>query len=580
MSIDDILAGEQIQTLFQPIVDLSTADIIGYEALSRGPAGTPMFSPVHMIEAAHQENKLWALEALFRKSAIRSASKQLLTKLLFINVDPNVVADPKFQDGFTRQYLVDHKLSPEMVVFEITERSILTNNDRFQSAMQHYRQQGYMLAIDDTGAGYSNLNMLLKINPVFIKIDMELIRNIHQNHFQQAIIKSFVNLANMTNTKLIAEGIEQYEELKTLIRLGVHAGQGFYFSKPVPLIAPLDEQIVQQIQQISADIHFMHSYNTRYIGEICEQIPHMDANAPCVEVKRQMEVSGVDGICLLQDGYISGLMMKTHLNATLSSQYGFSLFAKKPVRRIMDKSCLIVDDTMPVSMVSELAMKRGASSLYDHIIVKRCNAYLGLVPVMKLLRHAIDIEKSYALEMNPLTGLPGNTQINRMLHEAIRFKDSKCLLYVDLDHFKAFNDMYGFEHGDHIIRITKDVLLGIVKDQYQMTSFIGHVGGDDFVILLHANENEVHQVCSEMMELFDLLLSDYMSSLGRTSRPKSMTSISIAGLYGDLSIFHSPEELANQLSDIKKKAKAISGSAFVLESTYQAENDRFQYVSA
>lgn len=574
MHLDEILSRQLVTTCFQPIVDLSTARIAGYEALSRGPEGSEMHSPVNLIEAANAEGKLWELESLFRRNAIVSAGKQGLDALLFLNVDPQIITDPKFREGLTRRYLVDNSLSPERVVFEVTERATLGNSDTFVRTLDHYRCQGYQVAIDDTGAGYSNLSMLAMSNPTYIKIDMSIIRRIHENNYKQAIVKSLVGLANMTGAKVIAEGIETREEMLSLIRLGVHMGQGFYLAMPSVLLPQLDEATRSDILQMQSGLVTMYSYNTRFIGEIAERAASVDAAICCSLVRSHMEHFGLDGVCVVERNQIVGLVMRNHLNSALSTQYGYSLFSKKPISKLMDTACLVVDDAIPVNTVSELAMNRPADQLYDHIIVKHRTQYFGLVPVVKLLRHAIDIERSYALEMNPLTGLPGNVQINRVMHEVIRDRESKCVLYLDLDHFKAFNDSYGFEFGDMIIKMTKNVIVGVIKEVPHMISFIGHVGGDDFVVILQTGEMDATGICHRIMKHFDQELQTFLDGMEcRLAWGIMPTAISIAGLHGDLSVYRTPEQLAMRLSEVKKKAKAIPGSCCILEHSISMEDE-------
>lgn len=575
MQLDDILRGHHASSCFQPIVDLTTASIHGYEALGRGPAGTALASPAKLIEMATVEGRLWELDQLFRRTAIRSAGNQRLSGYLFLNVEPNILSDPSFHEGLTRQHLLENGLSPDRVVFEVTERAALTNSSAFLRTLDHYRSQGYQIAIDDTGAGYSNLVMLARLNPSYIKLDMELIRGIHEDQYRQAIVKSFVGLARMTGSRVIAEGIEEMNELKTLIRLGVHFGQGFLLGRPNERLPVLMPETVQEIASMQSSLSTMYSYNTRYIGEIVEKAEPVDSGTCCGEVRRHMEAEGLQGVCVLRDGNIAGLVMRNHLDACLSGMYGFSLFGNKSILKLTDTDCLVVDDGIPVNVVSELAMARHADRLYDHVIVRQGTAYLGIVPVVKLLRHAIDIERSYALDMNPLTGLPGNVQINRVMHEMIRQRGVKTILYIDLDHFKDFNDSYGFEYGDLVIKLTKNILVSIIKDIPQLVSFIGHVGGDDFVAVLHTDESTAEGICRRIEESFDHELGVFLDGIAcRLSWSTAPTSISIAGLCGDLTCFRSPEDLARRLSEVKKMAKRMQGSSHVLETPHARKEPR------
>lgn len=577
--LSEIMRKEEVYTLFQPIVDLKNADIIGYEALSRGPQDSALHSPTKLIEQATKDNRLWMLEVLFREKAINAASKLGITSLLFLNVDPNVMNDPNFTSGFTRLYLEDHGLMPEKIVFEITERSVVENFKSFRLALQHYTDQGYRTAIDDTGAGYSNLAMFSQIKPNFIKIDMDLVRSVDTDTFKQAIIKSFVWLANYTNTQLIAEGIETIGEAKMLISLGVHAGQGYLLGKPSPELIEIDREVRQEIIQTNNSSALMNSYTANHIGDICECVKSFEVDTRCIDIKQVFDREKIEGACIISREHIVGLIMRNRLNATMSGQFGFSLHAHKTISALMDSSCLIVDYNTPISTVSELALARDNERVYDNIIVTRNFRYCGMVSILNLLKHSSDIERSFALELNPLTGLPGNIQINKVLYEFINESSECCVLYFDLDNFKIYNDAYGFKQGDSIIKMTKDILCYNINKKFAVTSFIGHIGGDDFIAIMHCDKLDCEELCKKIISDFSREIVHYFSEedLERgylVGKPRGnqavecifpLTSISIAVLCGNMAVFETPDRLSYQLSDLKGIVKGLSGSNFMIQ---------------
>ncbi len=578
--LNNIICSENIQTLFQPIVSLKTGDILGYEALSRGPQNSSLYSPLSLIEAALKEEKLWELETLFRKNAIREAHRLGLDSLLFLNVEPNIIHDPKFQEGFTKNYMSDYQLKPEQIIFEITERSAVSNFDNFKTIIEHYRSQGYQIAIDDTGAGYSNLAALCKIKPYYIKIDMEIVRNIHKDSFKQALLNSFVIMSNLTNTRLIAEGIESYEELVTITQLGIHAAQGFLIGQPSEGLSSIDPDILEIIKGKNSCSFSTPISNKKNIGEISEPIPSFDASVKCADLKDFFKNNhgNIEGICILEKGEVAGLIMKNDINAILSGQYGYSLYAKKPVRKIMDATCLTVDYSTPINVVAELAMSRTQEKIYDNIIVTKGLKYWGIVSVIKLLKQFLMMEKSTALELNPLTGLPGNTLINKALEDAIQLKNPIVVLYIDLDNFKIYNDIYGFEKGDNVIKMTRDAITACINQDFYHKSFIGHIGGDDFVAIIQCDYESSLHLCKQIIEYFDENVLDnfseedkekgYMYGKDRNDifREFPLTSVSIGGIYGILNCFQSPKELAMYMSEVKKKAKRIKKSSYIIES--------------
>lgn len=251
LTLRDIMDSRLITTLYQPIIRLEDGEIIGYEALSRGPCQTNYESPLALLAEAEKSHCLWELEILFRKLAIEGAAGLKGDQTLFLNVDPRIINDPAFQQGLTRDYLARQQLSPSAIIFEITERYAIQDHAAFTKVLNNYKEQGYQIAIDDAGSGYSGMHTIAVTRPDYVKIDMEIVRNVHSDPLRQAIVKSFVVLGQIADIRIVAEGIETREELRTLIRLGVYAGQGYYLQRPVPGIQPLATDKGEEIRNIS-----------------------------------------------------------------------------------------------------------------------------------------------------------------------------------------------------------------------------------------------------------------------------------------------------------------------------------------
>ena len=244
--IEEIIKEERISPVYQPIVSLSTGEIFGYEALSRFDLQrneSDTVSTRDIFQTAYQNGQLWDLERLCRKKALEGARHISHGLKLFLNVSPNVIHDNQFRSGFTNKYLNKYGISATDVVVELTEHMAIENMDSFKSVLNHYRRQGYETALDDVGAGESGLNTLLALNPTYLKLDMEIIRDIEKHHNKRSLVKAFVQFANTSNTILIAEGIETEKELAVLIELGVDYGQGFYLGRPEPQLSPLRADI-------------------------------------------------------------------------------------------------------------------------------------------------------------------------------------------------------------------------------------------------------------------------------------------------------------------------------------------------
>lgn len=573
-----IIETQNITTVFQPIVSLKAGDVIGYEALSRGPKDSPLYMPENLFKAAEDYKKTWDLELTCRIKAIERSQNIPSGKLLFLNVDPKIIKDKKFKKGLTKDFLLKNNISPENIIFEITEKTAIIDYKGFTNILNNYTNQGYKIAIDDTGSGYSGLKTISETKPNYIKIDIDLIRNIDSDLFKQSLIKAFVSFAKSTEINLIAEGIETKEELKTLIDLGVYAGQGFFLKKPCRDFTdiPLDvKNIIVKYNELKTS--FLYSPINR-IGDIAEKYTCFDSETSSFTIKNYFSNYLVTGACIVENNIPVGLVMKHTLDSMLATQYGLVIFSKRPVSLIMDRNALIVDYNTDINKTAKLAMERAADKIYDYVIVTKDNQYYGIVTIKTLLEFKIAIEKEQAKELNPLTGLPGNSIIERTIKRTLLTSSFNYgMLYFDLDNFKVYNDTYGFENGDKILLFTANLINNTVNDFFPINSFVGHIGGDDFLCIIETSYENCESLSKLIIDKFDKKVVGFFNETDRKNKYIkaydrkgnedifNLTSISIAGIYGNIKDFSTPNNLALHVSTIKKKSKLIKGSSFVLE---------------
>ncbi|MEY8356930.1 EAL domain-containing protein [Lachnospiraceae bacterium 54-53] len=213
----------------------------GYEALSRISDKKLEMNIEQMFYIADRKNKSWELETLCRTKALENLKNLAADKKLFLNVNSNILHDKEFREGFTKSRLNEYGLDSDNIIFEITERVAVMDNDAFLGSIHHYKNQKYGIAIDDVGAGHSGLNTIASVRPHLIKLDMNLVRGIDQDETKQLLCKAMVDFSKNAGILMIAEGIETEAELKTLIKLNVDLGQGFFLDvpriRPIPLSA-------------------------------------------------------------------------------------------------------------------------------------------------------------------------------------------------------------------------------------------------------------------------------------------------------------------------------------------------------
>ena len=567
----EIIEKEDIRTVFQPIISLRDSSILGYEALSRGPSESVMTNPELLFEYAEKNSKIWELELICRSKALEAAHRLQLQNKLFLNVNPNIMHDIKFHQGFTKEYLDKFNIDPDRIVFEITEKEAVKNMLDFKKTVQNYKDQHYQIAIDDAGAGYSGLNMISDIHPHFIKLDINLIRNIDKDNTKQALIKSMQEFAILSNTYLIAEGIETENELNKLIEIGVHYGQGYLIQKPESTVSEIKSELINLITDSNAKRNhlFYNRISNVFIGNICTPLRTLD---PSIKISHASEMIRSDptlpGFCIIENGKLLGVVTRNQMNDKLSSQYGYSLYCNKGIGSLMCRDYLCVDFKTPIDCVVKIAMQREPDKVYDFITITNDGNYSGIATVKDLLEKTLQIEIFHAKHLNPLSGLPGNLLIEEKLKECTNSIERSCILYFDIDDFKSYNDVYGFEKGDLVLKNLTHILAENIPGNY----FVGHIGGDDFISIVPLEIADA--VCSHIIEEFDKLSQilyteadferGYICSKNRRGIEEvyPLMSISIAGITN--TDFRNIFEMSENASKIKSICKQRNGSNYIL----------------
>ncbi|MFB5192579.1 EAL domain-containing protein [Alicyclobacillus fastidiosus] len=229
--LERLIESKNISSYYQPIIHLETMTPFGWEGLSRGPMGSDLEHPRVLFDCAEQLGYLLDVERICRNQSIRQ-SKVGPGDKLFINLSPKILSEPTFRQGETLKVIEEVGLDPKQIVFEITEHHAIDDYPSFLKVVKHYRDQGYQIAIDDVGAGYSGLVTLMQVKPDFVKVDMELVRGIENDSTKQDIVRAINYISSGFAGKVIAEGIETPDELACIQQCGVHYGQGFLLGRP------------------------------------------------------------------------------------------------------------------------------------------------------------------------------------------------------------------------------------------------------------------------------------------------------------------------------------------------------------
>ncbi|WP_410499259.1 phosphodiesterase [Chitinibacter sp. S2-10] len=561
-----IIQTRQLSALFQPIATLKEGRAYGFEGLIRGPAGHELHSPIQLFQAAERCGLLAELDIACRKAIIRAFVNSGLPGKLFLNVCPSSLTLPGFRSGATLEYLKSVDLEPQRIVIELTETQAIHDYKLLAEAIRHYRQMGFKIALDDLGEGFSGLRLWSELKPDFVKIDKYFIQGIHLDAQKRQFVRSLQHIALGTHTKVIAEGIETTDELEVISRMGIHFAQGYLFARPQ---ARPDPQIsVPQLERENLS-HLQQSMALSLLQPLPAASSKDSHNKLWQRFQSQPDLRA---IAVIDNDLPIGLVKRNAILELLARPYGRELFGERSCVLHMDTQPLIIESNTSLTELARLMTSCEHHQLDDGFIITEQGRYLGMGTGRELIRAMTELQLAAARHANPLTGLPGNVPIQQTMSRLLAEQLDFVVVYADLDHFKPYNDVYGYARGDELLQ-----LLGQLLQEYcdPKVDFIGHIGGDDFILLLRSNDWQSR--CEQLLETFRLRIRDFFTpeaiqntgyeAPNRQGKLQShpLVSLSLGAARVVAREHASHHEVASLASHAKSMAKRQPGNALFIE---------------
>ena len=565
---------------FQPIVSLDQGKIFAYEALCRTVSPNPFDSIEEIFGQAKICNKILELDMRCRENGIALSCAQGIKELgvfLFLNICPTSLLCPNHTAGTTGILANHHGMPRQSIVLEITEQEAVSNYTLFRKAVDHYRSKGFRIAIDDFGAGYGGLKMLSVLEPDFVKIDRHFFKDSAKRNINYNLIDSIATACHRIGIDVIAEGIENENDLRICREIGIDLGQGYLLARPSADLIK-DTHLKMPMKQVRRESGTALFDEVICIGDIAAYIsPLSSTDRPIEVLDRFNDNPGLLCLPVMKGGQLCGLISRWRF---MENQmvgrfgYGLSLNYYKTVEDILGEGFLQVPHYSSVEEVARKIHLRQQITIYDDICVTRSGKYIGTVSVSAVLNAVTENSMMLARGANPLTGLPGNEfiqrQIAKMLSQSIHFD----VCYIDLDCFKPFNDRHGFEMGDRVIKAVGDIMLEALKKwETNSIGFAGHIGGDDFILITRP-KNSI-PACEYIIDQFTKRLNrfhtpeecrqgSYQSCDRQGNTQKfGLLSLSIGIVSTEIHHISSFAEVSSIATDLKKRAKEMPGSAIV-----------------
>ena len=565
-----ILDDAAITPHFQPIYDLLSGDVVGHEALSRGPQGSPLEMPDKLFSTAINCGKLHELELLCREKSLRRFSELGLSGKLFLNISASLLSSPDHQKGMTLSLLERLNISRDRIVIELSEQHPYDHFGLSRASVEYYRRMGFNIAIDDLGVGYSGLRMWSELQPEYVKIDKHFVQGVDKDTVKREFIRSIIAIAQSLRCEVIAEGIETTRELESLLDLGITRGQGFLLGRPV--IEPSCKQS-KFLTNSSRRFELRHAVDEQdRVSSLAKEVPSVSKDTDLGTVGQLFKSNPVlQAVPVLSNATPVGVVRRSDLMELFSTQYGRALYEHKQVTRLLRDDVLIVEGYVSLSKVSYQLTNQDNNNLNNEIIVVEDGCYVGMGSLRDLLKRITDLKIQNATYSNPLSLLPGSVPINRELDRRLNSALDFYLAYFDLNNFKPFNDHYGYARGDLVIQLLSQI---IKREASNSANFIGHIGGDDFVVIFGSDNWQV--VCQKILDQFAQQVKDLYSPKaiqegglwvkGRTQEVSFYETLSLAigVVHPDPYACESYHEVAELAAQAKKEAKEMGGNAIFL----------------
>lgn len=573
-SLREIIEEERLSAVFQPILNFDTCHYLGFEGLIRGPEGSFLAQPSALFSEARCAGCIEQLDYACHKAILTSFSRQQLPGKVFINVTPRTLHGFSFVEHLV--LLADSaSIKPDKIVLELTESEALTNYQDTIQILLLLKNHGFQIALDDLGSGYASLQLWSELRPEIIKIDQHFFKGITNDRIKRDFVTAMQMLAESTGSKLIAEGLENFADLHTAKKLGINFGQGYVIARPQ--IEPFLKPSPSLIKRLDASHkkcehrHIAHHATARKLLRYIEPVSPFTEND--IVFHRFEEDCTLDVLPVVDAlGKPVGLINRHAMIDRFSRPFRREIYGRKHCTLFMDSEPLVVDANSSLQSVGKRLARAAAHYLSDGFLITEKGIYKGVGSGHSLMAEITEMQIHAARYSNPLTQLPGNVPINEHIDELLRNDEGFVACYFDINHFKPFNDNYGYRKGDEVIQLLGSTL---VENCSCEIDFVGHIGGDDFLVLFKSIDWE--QRCQTIIKIFDNkirrffspedLLRNGMLAENRKgiNTVMPLTSLSIGAVDASKDKYPTHYEISAAAAIAKKQAKKQTGSSLFIE---------------
>lgn len=585
-ALGQIIAQRKLFPVFQPIAKLADCAVYAHEALIRGPEGSSLHTPDALFAQANVEALTFELELTCLVVILQRWGALTQRGRLFINISGHALVRLIKQSGLhpLNRLMRRWGISSRQLVLEITEHERMLDMKALVDAVTAVRRFGIQIALDDFGDGRSSLRLWSEVRPEVVKIDKYFTKHISTHADKVKTIQALQKIAEIFESELVAEGIETDDDLRLLRDLNLTYGQGYFLA--LPLAAPcttvqpgaiavmvnsrvavypearqntqaniFDRLSILQAPTIEADAH-----NDK-VASLFLQHPHLHA-LPLVEGDRPF-----------------GIINRMSFLERYSKLYSRELWGNKACLKWANLQPRLIESKHTIDDLIGILTSDDQRYLEDGFIVVDNGRYRGLCRGDQIVKSVTETRIEAARHANPLTFLPGNIPITQHIERLLARSSEFVVGYLDLNNFKSFNDRYGYWRGDAMIKLLAKVAANHVQAR---CDFLGHVGGDDFIVVFQGATWDMQ--CQCMIDEFNTQAANLFDEADRLkggieaedrqgfTQFFPMTTLSIGAVQVHPGDFRNAEQVANAAAAAKHAAKT-SASGMVIRCQNTAQPD-------
>lgn len=580
-----LMLDRSLHCVFQPVVDMRDGTIHAHEALIRGPRAIPLHLPEALLAAARKEGLLLEFEIACVAVAIAGWAELRQRGRLFVNVSAKALVEAVRRRSIKAivRDLADLGLAARMLTLEITEHEHISNVDEFVESVREVQGAGLSFALDDFGDGRSSLRLWSELAPDTVKIDKYFTRDISRHAKKLQTLRALMQIADVFGTALVAEGIETADDLRVIRDLGITFGQGYFLGRPdrqpreslepgpAKVLANKRVAVLPTLREAASPSRL------RELGVLqAEPITPSTTNDQLVAIFQRHP--DWPAVAVVDDGTPIGLIERHQFLDRYAGGFFKEVYGRRQAMAFANLSPRLLERDRDVRELIGILTSNDQRYLTEGFIVTENGRYLGLGTADQLIRNVTESRIEAARHANPLTLLPGNIPITEHIGRLLRADGEFVACYVDLRDFKPFNDYYGYWRGDEMIKLVASTLLAHCDPQ---RDFVGHVGGDDFLLLFQ--DRDWQRRCRLITDEFNAAAASLYDDEARAAggiesedrrgvaRFFEFTTLYIGAVKVTAGQFQQAEQVANAAARAKQAAKA-SGLGLVVHEGSAADS--------